>query len=105
MTGLLELEQNDFFGKTINGPVTGPYEIKGQDDAGMTDIVEYLFLNYGIVTVNNGAENDKAYLRVANAESPENYAKAVEELAIGLEDISNAQPTQGYTPEFNDLTY
>ncbi len=87
MTSLLELDLDYFYGKTVHGDVTGDYEISD-----MNDIVEFLALNYGVVTVNNGKREGKGYLRLANALGPEKYAEAVPLLCEGLNEITHAVP-------------
>lgn len=96
LTGLLTVDLEQFFGKTVDGPLTGDYLIED-----MTDIVEFLFLNYGVVTVNNGTKDGVGYLRVANAEFPEDYEKAVQQLSNGFAQISNT-PEPGMHDHTND---
>ena len=83
MTSLLRLDPETMYGKRVYGEVTGHYDIKDTND-----IVEFLALNYGIVTVNNG-EN---YLRIANALNPDDYKTASKELATGLFMVAQASP-------------
>ena len=86
MTCLLKLELNHFFGKTVMGEKTGAFSINE-----MNDIIEYLALNHGIVTVNNGSRDGLGFLRLANALKPENYAEAMVHLKTGLEALTQVQ--------------
>ncbi len=84
MTALLSLDLEQFYGKTLEGKITGEYEIND-----MNDIVEYLAINYGVVTVNNGEKNGKGFLRLANALDNESYGQSMTKLGAGLTEIAS----------------
>ena len=91
MTSLLELDLEQIMGKRVHGEVTGDYDIED-----MNDVVEFLALNYGVVTVNNGEKGGNGHLRLANALAPDTYVNGVRNLRSGLQDIVNAGPIPSF---------
>ncbi|MBI1300861.1 MAG: hypothetical protein GC137_04290 [Alphaproteobacteria bacterium] len=84
----------NMLGRTVHGDVTGSYLIQDTND-----ILEYLALNYGVVTVNNG----EGFLRFANAEQPKKYAEAMTRLKAGFEEIAQATPAANMGHTFGEM--
>lgn len=84
MTSLVRVSK-DAFGKNVtcsdgqNRPIND-----------LNDVIEFL-ANEGVVTVNNGHEDDgTGLLRIAQAQHPDNFKKGIEILQAGLDKIKNA---------------
>jgi aspartate/methionine/tyrosine aminotransferase len=93
MTALVTIDPEDFGGRLLPGRDGDHFPI---DD--LNDAIEYLANRHGVITVNNGIDsNGRALLRLAAAEEPANYAKGIERLAAGFDEMREA-------PRRNDPT-
>lgn len=84
MTSLIRVPA-DLYGRTVS---CSDGENRPVND--LNDVIEFL-ANEGVVTVNNGHEDDgTGLLRIAQAQHPENFRKGIEILQAGLEKIKAA---------------
>ena len=86
MTALVKINTQDFENRLLPGRGDELFPI---DD--LNDAIEYLANRHGVITVNNGLDSDgRALLRLAAAEEPANYAKGIERLAAGFNEMREA---------------